>query len=153
MLSPGSCWIHFFIFVIIKPTKGFESDHTISSFRLIVGGMFGSKTWKDQKNWIGPQFVQMRSCNFDSVDGINKADDKKDKSLFIKEVAARIIINEVVNLVHEIRLVAVVLCGLEGNDECLSMDVLEKISDVDKVIPIWACPNLGEDNENDENSI
>ena len=56
-------------------TNNFGTDNDISSFRVIVGGMFGSKTWKEQKEWMGPQFVQMRDCNIDSVDDSSKVDE------------------------------------------------------------------------------
>ena len=34
----------------------------VSSYRVILGGMFGSSTWEEDKSIIGPKAMQMRNC-------------------------------------------------------------------------------------------
>ena len=65
---------------------------SVSSFRVIVGGMYGSTTWREDQKLLGPQIVQARNCDDDddtNMDGI---------------IATRVAVDEVVHLVHNRRL-------------------------------------------------
>ena len=37
---------------------------TVSAFRVVVGGMYGSSTWRDDIDTIGPQIMKRPSCDF-----------------------------------------------------------------------------------------
>jgi spermidine synthase/S-adenosylmethionine/arginine decarboxylase-like enzyme len=112
-------------------------SESVSAFRVVVGGMFGSTTWKEDEELMGPQIVQRRDCEEAAV-----SDDSD-----LDEIASRVIIDEAVNMVHSIDLVAAVLCGVEDTDECVSVDVLEKHGPVALVIPLWTCPALDDDSK------
>jgi hypothetical protein len=105
---------------------------SISSYRVIVGGMYGSTTWReDQKLLIVPQIVQTRNCDDDdtNMDGI---------------IATRVAVDKVINIVHNRHLLVAVLCCIkeERREECLSTDVAGKHNNVENVITLWACPSL-----------
>jgi len=113
---------------------------TTSFFRVVVGGMFGSSTWEDDKDSIGPQIVQQRNCEESNDEDVELSDDN----------AKMTIIDTATNLVDSKNSVAAVFCGIKGVDECLSVDVLEKHQMVSNVIPVWACPELSKSDDEDE---
>jgi len=113
---------------------------TLSFFRVVVGGMFGSSTWENDKDIIGPNNVQKRNCEERKDAGVELADNN----------AKKIIIDEVANLFGSLTTIAAVLCGVEGVDKCPSVDVLEQHPMVSKVIPVWSCPELSNSDDEDK---
>lgn len=112
--------------------RAIGSDN-VSSFRVIVGGMWGSTTWGKDQSLIGPQQIQARNCDPDTSKADVFADQKR---------ASTVIINEIINFVpHRDDILVVVLCGTKA-DTCLSSEALEKHSNVKKVLYLWACPNI-----------
>jgi spermidine synthase/S-adenosylmethionine/arginine decarboxylase-like enzyme len=103
---------------------------TKSYFRVVVGGMFGSSTWEKDKDIIGPQIVQQRNCEESEDEDADAPDDS----------VLEVIIDEAATLVGSGNTVAAVFCGVEGEEECLSADVLGKHPEIGKVIPVWTCP-------------
>ena len=110
---------------------------TLSSFRVIVGGMYGSSTWKEDKDVIGPQIVQHRNCDVPELKDIEFSDD----------VSKRVVVDEITNLAASSKMVAGVVCGVKGKDDCISVDVLGKNPKVAKLVPIWTCPELVDEAE------
>lgn len=113
---------------------------TPSFFRVVVGGMFNSTTWEQEKDLIGPQVVQQRNCE----------ESTKNDNEFTDDIAKRTIIDEAINVVDDQDFIAVVFCGIEGVDECLGLDVLKEHTMVSKVIPVWACPELSSTGDKEE---
>jgi S-adenosylmethionine/arginine decarboxylase-like enzyme len=105
---------------------------TLSSFRVIVGGMYGSSTWREDKKVIGPQLVQHRDCDVPEPKDVEFSDD----------AAKRVTVNEITNLAASSKIVAAVICGVKDKDDCISVDVLDKNPKVAKLVPIWTCPDL-----------
>lgn len=105
---------------------------TLSSFRVVVGGMYGSSTWERDRDIIGPQIVQRRNC-----DEVTYTD-----AVFTDVVTQRMVVDEIVNLVATKEIVAVVFCGVKGRDECIAADVLEKNPNTAKIITISTCPSV-----------
>ncbi|KAG7339654.1 spermine/spermidine synthase domain containing protein [Nitzschia inconspicua] len=116
---------------------------TVSAFRVIVGGMYGSSTWRDDIDTIGPQIVQRPSCDFP----------EKPEIAFSDTVAIRMLVDETTNLAASKDMVAAVICGVKGQDECVGVDVLEKNARVSKVVTIWTCPNLPLDDEDPDRLV
>jgi len=116
---------------------------TTSFFRVVVGGMFGSSTWEEDKDSIGPQIVQQRNCEESKNEDVELSDNNAKKT----------IIDEVTNVVGFRNSVAAVFCGVEGVDECPSVDVLEQHPMVSKVIPVWACPELSNIDDEDKSEM
>jgi spermidine synthase/S-adenosylmethionine/arginine decarboxylase-like enzyme len=110
---------------------------TVSSFRVVVGGMYGSSTWEEDIGTIGPQVVQRPSCRIPPEEDIEFSD----------TVAVRMLVDETTNLIASRDMVAGVICGIKGKDDCISVDVLEKNAKIRKVVPIWTCPDLPIDND------
>jgi len=105
---------------------------TTSYFRVVVGGMYGSSTWQEDKDSIGPQIVQQRNCEESKVGDVEFSDN----------LAKKVVLDEAINLVGSRKIVAAVLCGFEGVDKCSSLDVLKQHIMISNVIPIWSCPEL-----------
>jgi spermidine synthase/S-adenosylmethionine/arginine decarboxylase-like enzyme len=112
-------------------------SETVSSFRVVVGGMFGSSTWREDMDTIGPQIVQRPSCD----------SPLKKYTEFSDTVAVRILLDEATNLSASTEIVAGVICGVKGKDDCISIDVLEKNAKIRKVVAIWTCPDLPLDSD------
>lgn len=110
---------------------------TKSYFRIVVGGMFGSSTWQEDQDSVGPQIVQQRKCKVAGVDDI----------AFSDEPSKQIVLEEFIDLLGFPNTLTIVLCGNENVDTCSSIEVLEKLEKVGKVVPIWTCPELSEVNE------
>jgi hypothetical protein len=108
----------------------------ISSYKVVVGGMYGSNTWKEDKKIIGPKPKQLRNCREDIV---------TEGSLNAK-FANQVAFEEVVPLTLAKDITALVVCGKKG-EECTGLTVLEKHNNVKQVIPIYQCPDLGFDVE------
>ncbi|KAG7346581.1 spermine synthase [Nitzschia inconspicua] len=99
-----------------------------SSYRVVVGGIYGSSTWKEDKKVVGPKIKQLRHCDEDIVTE-GTLDDK---------LALSITVEEVVPLTKAKDITAAVVCGL-ANEECPSLKSLSSHSEVKKVIPIYEC--------------
>jgi len=112
---------------------------TSSFFRVVVGGMFGSSTWKEDSEILGPQIVQQRNCEESKVDDVESADSSAKYS----------VIDEVLNFVEGETYVVAVLCGVEGGDKCSTLEVLEDHSMISKVVPVYACPDLSGDDDDE----
>ena len=102
---------------------------TTSFFRIVVGGMYGSSTWDKDKYILGPQMVQHRNCEIPDVTA----------AVEIEKKVQNVIYDEVVNFVGSEEATVAVLCGIEGVDECSSIETLQPA--VGKVIPVWMCPD------------
>ena len=112
---------------------------TASYFRVVVGGMYGSSTWQEDKDLIGPQIVQNRNCEESNVKDVE----------FTDKLAKKVVLDEAINLVGSRETIAAVICGVENVDKCPSLDVLEQHATISKVIPIWTCPELSKMDDDD----
>jgi spermidine synthase len=130
-----------------------DSSVTVSSYRIVTGGMFGAQTWEVDKGTIGIQMRQTRNCeNPDPVaekDGSASQDEN-----VLTQIALETALSQAADLLPGTNLVVVVACGL-GNDEesCPSVRALSEHPKVGRVIPIWACPEvvrIGSDERGDD---
>eukprot|EP00980_Cylindrotheca_fusiformis_P004879 scaffold1038_cov100-Cylindrotheca_fusiformis.AAC.2 len=129
--------------------KAFKTS-SLSLFRVVVGGMYGSTTWKEDQPLIGPQVVQNRNCDD------NEATRKTQVKPVTEEMVSEVVIDEVLSnlLPEEDALIVGVVCGFEFEDICVAKSIMEKTPRVEKVVTFWACPELkslgrGEDNAGD----
>jgi spermidine synthase len=121
---------------------------SLSSFRVVVGGMYGSTTWKDDQPRIGPQMAQNRNC--DELETPEATDDSSAAAHFISEVAIEEVLNNLLPTITSTssstssndKLVVGVVCGFENDDDCMTKNIMEKLPHVDKVLTFWACPDL-----------
>ena len=110
-----------------------SSNRSLSSYRIVTGGMLGTKTWADDRNTIGPRFTQMRDCEEKSV--------SVGSDVSIDESTSTIALEESLNLIHNKDVVVAVLCG-NRKDPCKSLDVLAKNKNVREVVALYACPSI-----------
>ena len=105
----------------------------VSSYKVVVGGMYGSNTWKEDQDVIGPKIRQLRNCEEDIVHEGNL-----DEAL-----ACAVSVKEVVPLTLAKDITAAVVCGKKDED-CPSLKALEAHTDVKNLITIYECPELDE---------
>jgi len=122
--------------------KALGSDaSSLSSYRIVTGGMKGTSTWDEDHKTIGPLIEQTRSC-----DGVNYV---KEGDLNSKETND-IILEEALGLLQGDGAVAAVLCG-PTKEECKSLDAVSRHKKIDEVIFIPTCPELAAASEFSEN--
>ena len=100
-------------------------SQSLSSFRIVAGGMFGVSTWRDDTKERGPHFTQ--AC--DRRDDASITDDPVEQSTidhFLKDF---------VNLAMDDGLSAAVICG-EDTEGCSSLRILEEQEGIGDVIPL-----------------
>ena len=102
---------------------------SISSYRIVVGGMHGTNTWDSDKDEIGIQVSQIRDCEIKAI-----AEAEADIN-----PALSIAMGQILNLLPGKEATIVVACGYEGQEGgCLALDAFPG----QKVVPLWACPKL-----------
>ena len=122
--------------------KALGSDHSsLSSYRIVTGGMKGTSTWDEDHKTIGPLIEQTRSC--DGVDYVKEGD------LNSKETGD-IVMDEALNLMQGDGALAAVLCG-PTREDCKSLDAVSRHKSIDEVIFIPTCPELAAASEFSEN--
>jgi spermidine synthase len=114
---------------------------TLSSFRVVVGGMYGSSTWQDDRDVIGPQIVQQRNCDLQEESDVEFSD----------TIAIWAAVDEATNLAASDNMVVGVVCGTKDKVDCIALAVLENSSKATKVVPIWTCPELTYDSGDTRN--
>lgn len=113
--------------------NGLQSK-TVSDYRVVVGGMYGSKTLESDQEEIGVRFSQNQNCEARRQDMESEIDTE----------TMRTLVKETVRFMDQGRnMTAIVVCGFEGEEECEASKVLQ----ADKghfgnVWTIWACPEL-----------
>jgi hypothetical protein len=105
----------------------------VSSYKVVVGGMYGFSMWKEDQGLIGPKIRQLRNCEEDVVHEGNL-----DEAL-----ACAVSVKEVVPLTLAKDITAAVICG-KKNEECPSLKALEGHTNVKNVLTIHECPELDE---------
>lgn len=99
----------------------------VSNFRVVVGGMYGSATWEDDRDIIGPQIIQPRNCE---IPILAEAPD-------IGKELITAAFDESMKLVNSNEITAIVIC--ENSDDCFALELLKKYDTVRKVVNISAC--------------
>jgi spermidine synthase len=102
----------------------------VSSYRIAVGGMYGSSTWKEDRKIVGPQIIRTRNCEETTVK----------EGLENNQELIQAAFEESLNLVHSDEIKAGVLCGTEDN--CLAADLLGKKDSIRKVVKVSTCPGI-----------
>ena len=108
---------------------------TVSAYRVVVGGMYGSSTWKEDHGIIGPKIIQSRNCNGPPT--------STDMTTTAKEMIEVALEGSLV-LAQKSKLKSVAFCGVEGKADCLAADLLVDNKDVKSVDKIFACAGLDE---------
>lgn len=103
------------------------------SYKVVVGGMFGSSTWKEDLKSIGPKRKQLRNCKGDVVSS----------GTLDSQTASSVAAEEIVSVTLSDAVVAIVFCGLEDTD-CPVLNGLKSKEEVKTLIPIDECKGLEE---------
>jgi Spermine/spermidine synthase domain/SET domain len=112
--------------------KALESQK-IYSYKVVVGGMFGSSTWKEDLKVIGPKMKQLRNCEDDVV--VTGSLDP--------QLASAVAAEEVLPMTLTDSVAAIVFCGLESAT-CPVFDALDAKEEVKNIVRVNECKNLEE---------
>ena len=117
-------------------TKAIKAS-LVSAYKVVVGGMFGSNTWRDDQIRIGPYSKIVKNMNRNCEEKIieNIPDAKSPTDSDIIEVALKETLNLALPLGSE--LTVGVVCGTQENDNCLSLNVVKQSSLFSKILPFW----------------
>jgi spermidine synthase/S-adenosylmethionine/arginine decarboxylase-like enzyme len=125
-------WGHFNKMVAIRDAlvdAAGSKAGSVSSFRIIVGGMLGTDTWEQDKQEIGPKIVQNRDCA------------PKHGSGEVNQDVIHTVVEETLNLIDEKDAVVAVLCGAE-TESCGCLDFIKKSDKVVSAVSIYPCSNI-----------
>lgn len=109
---------------------------SVSSYRVVVGGMYGSSTWREDEKLIGPKRVQTRNCE--------RKEKGSSSPVPVKQIVT-IALNETIDLVGHTDIVVAVLCGKEKSEVCTSADFLKSHASVGQMHTFWTCPGLDDE--------
>jgi spermidine synthase/S-adenosylmethionine/arginine decarboxylase-like enzyme len=110
-----------------------SSSGSLSSYRIVTGGMRGTKTREEDQKTIGPRITQTRDCDEKTV-GVGA-------DVSIDESTVDVALEESLNLMHNKDIVVAVLCG-NRKDTCKSLNVLAKDKNVREVVALYSCPGI-----------
>lgn len=109
----------------------------VSAYKVVVGGMFGSSSWKEDQLKIGPYSKTVADMNRNCEEKAVVAN-AKPISIEIIEIA----INETFSLLDASPgLVVGVVCGVAGED-CLSSKMAKSHPAVESTVEFHSCPDL-----------
>ncbi|KAL3933939.1 MAG: hypothetical protein SGBAC_010183 [Bacillariaceae sp.] len=118
-------------------TKAVESS-LVSAYKVVVGGMFGSSTWKEDQVKIGPYSKTVTNMNRNCQER-----ETSPEVAPIPQSAIEIALNQTFTLLESSYdgVTVGVVCGVEGSD-CMSFDVAEANPIVTKVFKFQTCNDL-----------
>lgn len=120
-------------------TKAVQSS-LVSAYKVVVGGMFGSSTWKEDQLQIGPYSKTVTDMNRNCEEKTYVADTPP----IAKEVV-EIALNETFTLLDASEgLVVGVVCGIEGQD-CSSLNLAKAHPSVQDTVEFRSCPKLDDE--------
>jgi len=126
-------------------TKAVESS-LVSAYKVVVGGMFGSSSWKEDQVKIGPYSKTVTNMNRNCEERETSPDVAP-----IPKSAIEIALNQTFTLLdatYDDAVTVAVVCGVKGSD-CMSFDLAESNPIVTKVVKFYTCDDLdgGEEQE------
>lgn len=114
----------------------------VSKFCVVVGGMFGSSTWADDRNSIGPPRSKVQECH-DTQAAV--VEETTTATLLAKDLIVPALEESLEYIVHTTNSIAVAICG-PVEEDCLALDVLKTSPKVNMTIRLSACPGLDSNN-------
>lgn len=111
---------------------GSKLDGSITSFRIVAGGMFGVDGWKQDESARGPRLMECTK-SFSTT-----------RDVPVEKSTVDAVTKHFLELVQEEEkdyLLVMVLCGAKGAS-CDSASLLESLPNVAKVLQVWTCPGI-----------
>lgn len=108
-----------------------RKDKSVTSFRVVAGGMFGVKTWKQDESKRGPAYN--RECQEEeelSRGPLNEIKALTDVTMEILQLRE-----------HSSDITVAVICGKE-DEPCDSFDIVSKAAKVSKAVPFRTCSDI-----------
>jgi len=112
-----------------------------SSFRIVAGGMFGTKAWKDDLIELGMR----RTLPCDRHDNtVKESDTNSDTLQVILEEEAKFL---------DIGATVLVVCGIKNSLPCSTFEKLQNIDDLGAILDVWSCPDVEEFSEDSDTQM
>jgi len=108
---------------------------TSSQFRVVAGGMFGLKTWKDDLEGRGPR--RTHTCESSGNMIPENSLDSDTMQIILEEKMKFSMTGSVV----------LVICGSKQSQSCRACEVLKQIDSLGKILDVWMCPDVNEFSE------
>jgi len=109
---------------------------SVTSYRIVAGGMFGVSTWKEDVKSRGPKVTQKCEEPTAAEPPLSKTDTE----------STAVAIKAGVSLIQDKNAITTVLCGYE-TEPCNSIKLLEKDENIKEVVPLYTCPGLMADDQ------
>eukprot|EP00980_Cylindrotheca_fusiformis_P003503 scaffold781_cov132-Cylindrotheca_fusiformis.AAC.22 len=121
--------------------EAFQSE-TVSDYRIVVGGMYGSTSLESDEDEMGVRFFQNRNCDESKI---------VPEDALVNQTTLEILSEETLALLEGRKIVLAVVCGFDGQDDCIA----SKMGlNVDALLTVWTCPELSSyDNSIDAKSM
>lgn len=115
--------------------RAVAAEELASSYRVVVGGMYGMDTWREDMGEIGPK---KGNCPNRSDTAINPRQQSEWRTEEVKGLSqSQIALQESLSLSNE-KFTAVVFCGVKSEGKCESLVALSaKV----RTIVLWTCPS------------
>ena len=110
-----------------------SSAASMSSYRIVAGGMFGVSTWRDDAKKNGPQLDEL--CGQDSAAPESVRDAPTDPA------AVDTLIKEGLSFLQDTDVIVAVVCGNQ-TQECRSLDVVNGHSNVRESVALRTCSDI-----------
>jgi len=107
-----------------------------SSFRIVAGGMFGTKAWTD--DLIERGIRRTLPCNRPENNIVKESDTNSD--------ILQVILEEETKFIKKGATVLVV-CGLKSSLPCNTFEKLKNIKNLGAILDVWSCPDMKEFSE------
>mmetsp|Transcript_37191 Transcript_37191/g.81434 ORF Transcript_37191/g.81434 Transcript_37191/m.81434 type:complete len:1243 (-) Transcript_37191:215-3943(-) len=111
-----------------------EKDSSLS-YRIVTGGKFGSMTWKEDADNVGPPPLKSKLCTVSTYE-------KEPRDNPITQDDTDNVLIEGISLIQSEDDAVAVICG-NNKGPCRAQDVLAKAGA--SVTPVWTCPTLQDD--------
>jgi hypothetical protein len=111
----------------------------VSSYRIVTGGMYGTKTWEDDQQQIGVQFTNNQNCR-DPYTTSNEESSPTVVDLWDDSLKTLV---DMISTKESRKLVVAVACGAKINgNNCRSVEWMAKHPLVSHVETIYMCPTV-----------
>jgi hypothetical protein len=110
----------------------------VSSYRIVTGGMYETKTWEDDQKQIGVQFSHNQNCR-ESLSLSNRASSPTVAELWSDSLKTLVAMAAAKD---SRTLVVAVACGVAAEGNCWALEWMAKHPLVSDVIGVFMCPTV-----------
>jgi len=118
------------------------NDESLSSYKIVTGGMLGTGSWEDELKVIGPPNTCSSSVPTELDDSI--------EHISSKQLPIGPLLKESTSLIQHTEGLYLIICGVKG-EQCDSLEVLSTVQAQGNMVTLWTCPNISGEDQYAEN--